>query len=220
MKRRRVKLGLYDLTVAEIMPFCRAVIEKMTGNVNFPTPNPDLAVVAAAVDELAAANIAAKDGGKTLNATVRLKRNAVFNRMRPLRDYVNEMGNGDEAILRSSGFPLADLPSKVYLVIPGDVRTKTLEGKGNVRVMCDTVDGATGYQVRHRPVQRLLQQANLDVLPEPVNLIDNWHYEDPKGPGSQEITRLLSAVYYEFQMRAIGSGNPSEWSGSSQGLPA
>ena len=212
-------MGLYSLTVAEIMPFCRAIIEKMTGNANFPTPNPDLADVAAAVDELEAADIAAEDGGKTLNATVQLKKAAVFDVMRPLRDYVNQVAAGDEAICLSSGFPLADLPSKIYLVVPKNLEAKTMEGRGNVRVSCNRVVGATGYQIRYRPVG-LLKQADTNAeIPVPGR-IDNWHYNDPEGPSAQEITGLLSAVYYEFQMRALGSGKPSPWSNSVQGLPA
>lgn len=207
MRRRRVKLGLYGQTVAEIIPFCKNIIAKMTGNVHFPNPNPTLAVVDAAVEELYEAYQAASDGGKTLKATVRSKLRVVYNKMRPLRDYVNEQGDGDEEILNTSGFPLAELPTPIGdLQIPGNVRVKTLEGTGKVEVVCDKVKGATGYQIRYRLL--------------PVTDTTEWITKDPMGPKRQTVKNLASAVYHEFQMRAIGSGEPSSWSGGVQGLPA
>ena len=210
MKRRRVKLGLYGLTVAEIIPFCQNIIDRMTGNVSYPTPNPDLADVQLAVTDLQKANVAAEDGGKTLTANVRFKKEEVFNKMRTLRDYVNEVGNGDEEILLSSGFPLAKLPTpNDDYAVPGNVRTKTLAGKGSVGVRCNRVEGASNYQIRYRQVE--------PITPGEEN---PWHNEDPLGPTSQEVHGLPSAVYHEFQMRATGSSKPSPWSGSVQGLPA
>lgn len=204
-------MGLYSLTVAEIIPYCQNILAMMAGSGNFATPTPPLADVDLAVVALDKAYKAALDGGKSLTATMQSRREEVFNIMRPLRDYVNVIGGGNEEILNTSGFPLADLPSSHTLVIPGDIRTKTLQGKGNVEVRCDRVDGASSYQVRYRllPKESTLAEA-----------VDDWTYADPIGPTNQQITGLASATYYAFQMRAIGSGKPSPWSGSVNGLPA
>ncbi|MBP9152685.1 MAG: hypothetical protein KBF73_10410 [Flavobacteriales bacterium] len=217
MKRRRVKLGLYGLTVAEIMPFCRGIIQKMTTNPNFTAAvNPHNVLLAEAVNELEAANLAAADGGKALKATLKLKKTNVFNVMRPYRDFVNEQGNGDEEILNTTGFPLAELPTpKGDLSIPGNLKAKIMDAPGKVEVVCDPVDGASGYQVRHRPVVsgNQVPPANSGgSVPAPIS--DSWITEDPMGPSRQVIVGLQSAVYHEFQMRAIGSGKPSPWSGS------
>lgn len=48
----------------------------------------------------------------------------------------------------------------------------------------------------------------------------DWVVEDPLGPTRQTISGLQSAMYHEFQMRAIGAGPPSAWSGSVNGLAA
>lgn len=219
MVRRKVKLGLYSLTVAEMIPYCRFIIQKMTGNPNFPTPNPDLAVVAAAVDELSAADDAAEDRSNSSIKLVGIKKEGVFAVMRPLRDYVNIEGNGVEEILLSSGFPLADLPSNIVLTVPQNLRTKTMDklGKGVVRVKCDRVKGATGYQVRYRLVNQILDS---DSAVESIERLDTWTYVDPMSTLSQIIRGLRSAEYYEFQMRSIGSGQPSGWSESKLGLSA
>jgi hypothetical protein len=78
MRRRRIKLGLYGLTVAEIIPFCQNVTALMAASGNFPTPSPPLADVDAAVDELDKAYKAALDGGKTLKATQREKLTLIY----------------------------------------------------------------------------------------------------------------------------------------------
>jgi hypothetical protein len=104
MKRRRVKLGLAGLLVAEILTYCRGIIQKMTANPHYPiTGNPHNALLATAVDELEAADIAAADGGKSLQTILRQKRAVVFNIMRPYRDFVNEKANGDQEILETTG---------------------------------------------------------------------------------------------------------------------
>lgn len=221
MKRRRVKLGLAGLKVAAILTYCRGIIKKMGLNPYFPiADNPYNALLETAVDELEEAYIAASDGGKTLKATLRQKRANVFNVMRPYRDFVNEKGNGVEEILNTTGFPLVELPgSKTDLVIPSGVKTKTLQKPGKVEVFCKRVRGATGYQIRYREVPPV--QDN-DALPNATSLSDNdgWHVEDPLGQQRQTVTGLKSATYYDFQVRAIGAGLPSPWSGSVKGLAA
>jgi hypothetical protein len=129
--------------------------------------------------------------------------------MRPYRDFVNEKANGSEEILLTTGFELADMPSPVGdLSIPSNVRTKTMENPGEVEVSCNKVKGALAYQLRHRP-----------VATNNAGEVDNpWTIEDPKGALRQVVDMLKSAMYHEFQMRAIGSEKPSSWSGSVNGL--
>lgn len=108
MKRRRVKLGLAGLLVAEILTYCRGIILKMTTNPHYPiADNAHNARLDTAIDELEEADIAAADGGTTLKATLRQKKAAVYNVMRPYRDFVNEKADGDEEILNTTGFALA-----------------------------------------------------------------------------------------------------------------
>jgi hypothetical protein len=99
------------------------------------------------------------------------------------------------------------------------VKTRTLAAPGEVEVYCEKVDGATGYQIRHRPVAGG-QVVPLAGGPDPVPIGDAWITEDPLGRLRQKISGLKSATYHEFQMRAIGAGPPSPWSGSVNGLAA
>ena len=208
--RRRVKLGLYGLSVADVIQFSRNVVTSMTGNANFPAPVPDLADITTAVDELEVAHENTFNGGKKQTTIQKEKRLAVFNLMRTERDHVNVVGDGNAVILESSGFPLADLPSSVVLKLPGNLRTKTLAEPGQVEVACDRVDGASNYQVQYQKEDPLA----------PGVLSDNWTILDPIGPTRQVVENLDSVSYYWFQMRATGSGKPSPWSDPARGLVA
>lgn len=208
--RRRVKLGLYGLSVADIIQFCRNVVSSMTGNANYPAPVPDLADVTTAVDELETAHENTLNGGKKQTTIQREKRTKVFNLMRTERDHVNVVGDGDAVVLESSGFPLADIPGSIVLAQPENLRTRTLTKPGSVEVLCNTVEGALNYQVQYQKEDPLA----------PGILVDKWTILDPIGPKRQTVTGLDSVAYYWFQMRATGSGKPSPWSDPARGLVA
>ena len=62
--KRQIKIGLSGLNAAELVVKTQDIVEAMTGNANFPTPTPDLAVLAAANVELKDAVSAANFGDK------------------------------------------------------------------------------------------------------------------------------------------------------------
>lgn len=212
-------MGLAGQSVGDMITYGRGIVLKMSLNPYYPiADNPHNALLETALNELENADIEAANGGKTLTATLRLKRENLFNVMRPYRDYVNEKGNGDEEVLNTTGFALVNLPgSKTELKAPVDVRTKTLAKPGEVEVYCKKVDGATGYQIRHRPVviAKPIEGTNPSMVAE-----EAWIAEDPMGQLRQTVVGLQSAMYHEFQMRAISAGSPSPWSGSVKGLAA
>ncbi|MCF8464704.1 MAG: hypothetical protein K9G41_07680, partial [Flavobacteriales bacterium] len=74
---------------------------------------------------------------------------------------------------------------------------------------------------RHRPVV----SGGLGSTPgnpssDPTPVVAAWIMVDPLGQLRQTVVGLQSAMYHEFQMRAIGAGSPSPWSGSVNGLVA
>lgn len=211
MRRRRVKLGLYGLTVAEVIQYCRNVITSMTGNAYYPAPVPTLEALTTAVNELETAQDNASDGGKTLTAIRNEKLAAVFNLMRQLRDHVNVVGDGNEVILLSSGFALAKLPEpKTGVKTPQNVTAKTQETPGDVLVECNTLAAAELYQIRYQPMN-----------PETPEVLDEvWDVLDPVAPKKQLVTGLKAATYYWFEMRGVGRKGPGPWSDPAKGLAA
>lgn len=124
------------------------ILNAMDQNTNFPTPNPALQAVQQALDELSAAYQAALDGGKTAKANQRTKEAALDDLLRPLKNYVNEIANGDEGIVLSSGFqaskipePIGPLPQVVNVVGKGG------DGDGSVTLSWKSVYGAKSYTI-------------------------------------------------------------------------
>ena len=86
--KRKAKFDL-DMPIPAKLQRTSEIITAMTGNANFPIPNPDLADVQTALDALATAYQSALDGGKSAKAEQRTKDSDLKNLLRPLRNYVN-----------------------------------------------------------------------------------------------------------------------------------
>ena len=124
------------------------IVSSMTGNANFPTPSPDLALVTTAEGNLEKAYQAALDKSLTAKAEQRTKNEDLNSLIRQLRDYVNGIANGDEDIVLSSGFEASKIPAPIgpmpQIV---DVKAKGGDGDGSVFLRWKSVYGAKSYVV-------------------------------------------------------------------------
>lgn len=183
---------------------CQEIVTSMTGNPNYLTPNPDLASISTAIQELAEAYEAALDLGMTKKAIMREKNEALNNLMRTLRDYVNEVGNGDEVILMSSGFDLAKLPSPIgALSAPINLRALYSETPGEVNLRWKPVYGAATYKAQYKPDG----QDNAEWLDAGLST-----------KGRFTVTGLNNAQYYWFRVAASGAAGQSPFSDPARGL--
>ncbi|MGI9088436.1 MAG: fibronectin type III domain-containing protein [Chthoniobacterales bacterium] len=119
-----------NVPVAMLIAFLRNVIVMMTGNPAFltPPPNPSLADVKTAVDDLEEKNQAALNGGKVEIANRRAAQEAAVNLGRQLGNYVESQSNGDLAVLLSSGFDAVRAPTPS--VVPATPLNPTLNYTG------------------------------------------------------------------------------------------
>lgn len=155
----KVKLGFTALTVPDKVLKARNTVTLMTGNAAYPRPNPTLAAISTAADELETAYNEAADGGKTKTAVMRSKEQELDKLMIQLAAYVQEASNGDELVILSSGLEVAapktppqDLPAPQNLV----AEMGTNEGDTNLRwkkvakaksyLLQSSADGATNWQ--------------------------------------------------------------------------
>jgi len=183
---------------------CQEIVTNMTGNANYPTPNPALAGISTAIGELADAYEAALDLGKTKKAIMREKDEALDNLMRTLRDYVNEVGNGDEVILMSSGFDLAKLPSPIGpLSAPINLRALYSETPGEVYLRWKPVYGASTYKIQYK------SDGQDDA---------EWMDAGLSTKGRFTVTGLENAKYYWFRVAANGAAGLSPYSDPARGL--
>ena len=81
------------------------IITSMTGNTNFPTPDPTLTVVTTARDAFVVAVPETMHRDQEKVAVRNAKRAELVSLLRQLSNYVDSNNNEDMAVLLSSGFP-------------------------------------------------------------------------------------------------------------------
>jgi hypothetical protein len=155
----KAKLGFTILSIPNKVLKARNTVTLMTGNASYPTPNPTLATISTAADELETAYNEAADGGKTKTAVMRSKEQELDKLMIQLTAYVQEASNGNELVILSSGLEVAapktppqDLPAPQNLIAEmgtneGEVylRWKKVD-KAKSYLLQSSADGATNWQ--------------------------------------------------------------------------
>lgn len=147
----RVSRSFAVLTVALLIAFFRNVIDKMTNNTSFqtPAPNPPLADVKTAVDDLEVKNQAAMGGDRVAIAARNAGTAVLLNLGRQLGNYVETMANGNLDVLLSSGFDAVKAPTPS--VIPDVPSNATLAAGDNTGTMMFRYTG--GSNVRNYSIQ-------------------------------------------------------------------
>jgi hypothetical protein len=110
MRIKRILLSFCNYSVANLIIFARSVVSKMTGNPNFTTPDPLLADITTAIDDLEKKAALAKDGSKTAKSDLKKSKKDLIELIRSLVWYVEKIAKGIENILTSSGFELSKDP--------------------------------------------------------------------------------------------------------------
>lgn len=201
--KRMVKSGIYGMGIADRIIRVQIVESSMTANVNFPQPNPSIPLYSAAIAELVAAQgTLALDGGRN-NTTLRnMAMRTVRDMTMQLVAYVNNVGNGDEAVLLSSGFPLRDLPGPVgKLPPPEDCKVTTVgQHTGAVKF----------YHKGNR--KRLIYVYQVRRYMEGMTPEMGWEPEITGSVRSHIFTGLLSGELYQFRVAIINAMGKGEWS--------
>jgi hypothetical protein len=147
MAKRKAKIDL-GMPIPKKLERGQLIVQKMTGNVSFPNPNPALAEVDQALDFLSKAYQLALNGGKPAKEEQRTANTKVNTLLRPLCDYVNEVANGNTDMIYSSGFELSKDPAPIgEMPQVENVRCKGSNGDGAISVRWKRVYGARNYVV-------------------------------------------------------------------------
>lgn len=200
MEKRFVKIGMSGQSIATVILRATVVYENLTGNPNFPTPNPDLTTYDAAIKDLVSAQtqLTGAGGGKDLTALRNTALNNVKSLTRQLAAYVDNVADGNGDIILSSGFELRNLPSPIGYLSPPDLKVVFGEGRevqvGVLRAYHGGVRGRTSYVYRIRKSDG--------------NSAEPWS-EVENSARSHTFTGLSSGALYELQMAvrsAAGTG--------------
>ena len=139
MERAKIALGLSKLSVTALIEFIRSVIDGITGNAYFTTPKPTLAALGTAANDLEEAQAKKKTLGLVNRNN---KRNAARLLIAKEAMYVEEIADGDGAIIQSANMPLRKTPGPVSA--PGQVRNVKLTDGNTVGQIYLTHKGAVG----------------------------------------------------------------------------
>ena len=144
-----VKTGLYGLSIALLIQFCREIVIKLTGNLNFTTPNPTLLAITAAINNLELAYEKAANGGTLLTQDMYAKQQVLLDLMKLLAAYVQNASGGDEGKILSSGFGVRSTNhASVEVSAPDNLKARPSALPGNVDLSWKKVDGNKMYVVQ------------------------------------------------------------------------
>jgi len=131
MERRFVKIGMSKQSVSTIILKASAIVKKMTGDANFSTSNPDLVTYDTAIVDLISlqTQLQGAGGGTDLTAARNTASEKLQNLTRQLAAYVDNIADGNGAIILSSGFELRNLSSPVGFLSPPRLKVASGEGR-------------------------------------------------------------------------------------------
>jgi hypothetical protein len=171
----------------------REIIQGLTGNVNFASPEPPLADLEAALLAYQDALAQASKGGMERTAVKNERRKELEVLLKRLAVYVEDIARGNEAALLSSGFDLAKVPEPIgILARPAKVKVSSGPVPGSVKVIADGVPGADAYL--------------FECTPAPHSEASVW--DKQAGTARTFIfTNLIRAREYTFRVAGVGA-NP------------
>ncbi len=186
----KLKMSFDKLTVPLQIERARQIINSMTGNVNFATPNPTLAEVTTANNALETAFNESRNRDKNKIASMRLRRTELLFLITQLAAYVQEASGGNEEKIRSSGFGVrrANTPKPVVAGEVTNVRLKDGSNSGSIVVDWDKASDAIIYIISVRT----------EGEPEPVG------FKGVTTKTQKEIDGLTPGKNYLVTVRALG----------------
>ena len=146
--KANIKLSLTRLSVLALLALLRNVIAKMTGNAFFTTPAVTMVAMDGQADALEAAIEAATDGSKEARILRDVEVAKAQAMLRIQADYVRTICAGNEAMLISSGFQMATVPTPVGLPNAPLIKSVRMTGEtGQVEVRWNSQRGVDSCNV-------------------------------------------------------------------------
>jgi len=201
MAKAKAKLGLKDLTLLELLQLALTLINGLTGNADFTTPDPALSVITALRTALQAALTARNDAQTALNNKndlLKAARTALEAALTSLVEYINKQSGGDEAKIASTGAAIADTPQPVTNVqqVTG-LSGSDGEEDGDIDLMWNRVKKINHYE---------LQQSD-----DPFTAT-SWHLAAAPTKSSETVGGLTQGTKNWFRVRAVSGSDKGPWS--------
>lgn len=199
-----VKVGLRNLSVTQKIAKATTIVDQMTGNASFPTPNPALADVTTKKTALEAANSAAeaqRQASKAQTVLLNITEDDLDTLLSQLADYVNNTAAGDEHTILSSGFDVIDTVGDVDpLYIPEDFHGTTGDEVGEANLMWNRLQNVG----RH----------TYNIFGKKYGTDDDFVLMAGTDQTKVDIKGLDTNVKYEFYIVGVKGNEPGPLSGT------
>jgi hypothetical protein len=197
----RVRLNLRSLSLTDKIAKGRQIVTAMTNNASFPNPNPSLADVTTAVEELektSAAVQAAKSEVTTRIAILQNTETKVDHALTQLGSYVENIAGRDDALITSAGMETqASRSAPSSPAVPQALSATAGEHEGNINLTWKPAPNARSYVI----------EASLDPATP-----TSWIHVGIATSAAKAIANLVTGKRYWFRVATVGTGGQSGWS--------
>ena len=197
----KVNLNLRSFSVPDKVQYAGKIVTAITGNAAFPTPDPTLAAVQAAIADLQAVysdanNLRQKAFSRTAEQNQKEKDLDLL--LTGLGSYVENTSKGDESLIKSAGMDTRAKSAPVGIPsLPQNLNATEGAKNGEIKLKWKSVKGAKSYIVRR----------STNVVEEA-----QWIQEQVVTKAAAMSTGLKSGTQYWYQVAAVGAAGQGAWS--------
>lgn len=197
--RISIDFSTHKYSDKDLVVTARNIAPKLSHNANFPSLND----VATQIDEKATIldGFLSKmiDGNKELTAQKNAARTDLEKLLRSTALKVEDLSEGDEVKLLSTGFALNKTRQDPVGILPQveNVRTKLGPYTGSLDLSWDVVEHAVMYEIRYTPAPRVANSVFQIITSSRRKMI---------------LDGLTVGQQYVIQVAALGTGNKRSWS--------
>jgi hypothetical protein len=197
----RIRLNLKKLSITDKIAKGRQIVTAMSNNGSFPSPNPPLTEVTAALDELTQASALVQSTKSDLATRVATQDNAVAKvdqTLTKLAGYVESVAGKDDTLITSAGMETKASRSAPTLPnVPQALSANAGEHEGEINLVWKPVQNARSYTI----------ESSVDPA-----AAASWTHAGIATSASKVITNLTSGKRYWFRVAAVSAGGQSGWS--------
>lgn len=198
----KVKLNFTKLSIPEKLSRAQQIVASLTGNANFPAPQPTLAQINDAVNDLQAASVAAdkaRAAAKTATSEQESKEKALSQLITQLGGHVESVSGGDETKILSAGMDVRapNAPGSDPPAMPKSVALSEGDHASELDAGWDSVTGARSYVV----------QISLDPP-----TATSWQQATVVTRSHATLSGLTSGTRYWVRVASVNANGQSGWS--------
>jgi hypothetical protein len=196
-----IKLNFARLSVPEKIALARRIVTALTGNTHFTTPQPSLATITAAINDLEQAESeaqAARQQAKLKTTTRNNKEDDLGQLMTQSVGYVTAIAGGDEEIIQSAGMAVRAVTRPA--IPPGQPAALSATAgdfDGTMDLSWDPVVEAASYIIERSP--------------DPVTAT-SWTHLGVSTKSTFTAAHLQTGTRVWFRVAAVNPNGQSPWS--------